>query len=438
MKSGLQLARKYTEFEKMDTGIKKALPQSGTKAFPRAPLPSTNFQTSENLCRSLESYLEALLHDDRYASSDPVALFFAKERTDSKGDVQPLAFLGRGVNNLGKGVTGVTRGIGKGGEMAIGGITTGFGQFGKAVTTIPGLRRSTSDHAETILSTPGRHAQHFAGPSDPNGSEQDLLSPTSLKSSLPASSSSEPSEVQLIENLASDTSIDDVDIAKVGDGEAMTTLPILSPRPGSPGGYEVPASASKPFTTATASLKENERPEAPVGFSYTPRKKMVTTVLNTTHDMPASSIHFPKSPILGGRMSFDELVTKDKELQKRQDEDLVAATAFLNVDKMQKSSSEPIVNSPSPAVPVTLSPAEFNNILSFAMAILEEAYDLADSTWNIRRGILKVLETLLRTSYAGVIKAGVIRLVSTASEEAYYARNIDKLRKSFWPPPANL
>lgn len=96
----------------------------------------------------------------------------------------------------------------------------------------------------------------------------------------------------------------------------------------------------------------------------------------------------------------------------------------------------------SPNVPAvsasSLSPTEFNNVLSLAMAILEEAYGLVDNTWNLRRGILKVLETLLRTSYASYIKAAVARLVTTASEEEFFAEQIDTLRKSFWPPPNDM
>lgn len=158
-------------------------------------------------------------------------------------------------------------------------------------------------------------------------------------------------------------------------------------------------------------------------------------------------IPVPRSPILSSRMSFDELLRKDQEMLKKQAVAQDSSPASLQLPattangsgKTDKPGSEPSTRATSPVPPqVVLSPNEFNNVLSFAMAILEEAYELTDSTWNIKRGILKMLETLLRTSYASVIKAAVTKLVTMASEESFYAKNLTKLRESFWPPPENV
>lgn len=446
----------------MDAGIKKALPTSGTKAFPRAPLPSTNFQTSDNLCRSLEHYLEALLHDDRYAASEPVTVFFAKERTDSKGgQVQPLAFLGRGVNNLGKGVADVTKGIGKGGELATKSLATGFTQFTSAVTTFPGLKRTTS-----------------IGQNDPSGgltetgskrfsaSSSSLVEPEEQETSIPRELLQSPSVASLPVSIPEEAdSVETPNVVQapeeqepVGENEqGQQQPPPLPPRSSSPQGYEVVSPTVEPPPLPEKVVEDAKEmagssasddvaataPAAPPGFSYTPRRKATKSMPSSPTlrevALPAVEVVQPVSgsPDPRGRMSFDELLQQDKEAQRQSDE--TDGLKPPGAASGQKAVSEPISRAASPLpTQALLSPIEFNNVLSFAMAILEEAYDLVDSTWNLKRGLLKVLETVLRTSYAGVIKAAVQKLVMMASDEAAYGKRIDGLTDSFWPPPERI
>ena len=450
-----QLARKYIEFEKMDAGIKKALPQSGTKAFPRAPLPSTNFQTSDNLCRSLEHYLEALLHDDRYAASDPVTAFFAKERTDSKGGpVQPLAFLGRGVNNLGKGVADVTKGIGKGGEFAGKSLATGFNQFTSAVTTLPGLKRTTSSgHGDSspALAEPGSKRFSTSSISLATNDEATLATPTKERLRSPSMASLSAPIAEMDEGQPKESTN-----KLATEGETVKSMgasvapPPLPPRARSPEGYKVPELSEEPSRAAVTmtaaepgilpppTVAQEAVVPPPPGFSYTPRKKTGKSrpTSPTSQSIPLPDEPLPEaepqpiSPTIRGRMSFDELLQQDKEALRKQTEDS---------DGLKLPAPEAGSRTPSPLnLPSMLSPVEFNNVLSFAMAILEEAYDLVDSTWNLKRGLLKVLETVLRTSYAGVIKAAVQKLVMMASDEASYAKRIDGLTDSFWPPPERI
>lgn len=443
--SSLQLARKYVEFEQMDAGIKKALPQSGTKSFPRAPLPSTNFQTSENLCHSLEHYLDALLQDDRYASSDPVGRFFAKERTGSKGDAQPLAFLGRGVNNIGK---GMTKGIVQTGDFATKGITTGFNQITGAVTSIPGLRRRESGAYEgsNSDSPKKRGSVQLPNPLSPPMNPQAKTSQTSL---LSETASLDSSAVTPIAESSESPTVKQAERMIAAARSTNAEPPESAERPASPEGYEVPSLPPRP-SDPTSDVEEEEVPTVPAGFHYQPRKKTALSRSRASsrhNSRPASRapsptrVASPTSPGLRGRMSFDELVAKDQVLRDKEDENRKMqeeAAAIARKDNLAPAPSDVTSRAPSPVTAFTLSPNEFNNVLSFAMAILEEAYDLVDSTWNIKRGILKVLETLLRTSYAGVIKAAVTKLVTTASQEDFYASNINALRKSFWPEPDNL
>lgn len=496
----LQLARKYLEFEKMDQGIKKALPQSGTKGFPRAPLPSTNFQTSDNLCRSLENYLEALLREPRYAACDPVARFFEKERTDSKaGVVNPLVFLGQGVNNIGKGVTGVGKGIGRSGEMATRSIATGFNQFTNTITALPGLKRTSSGHMESGGPPTPTKTNNVPASSSPmhrrssadslsaqgaSGSKQNLTSPSTTSLATSISSVKEEDE-QEPTALPSPSTVEPalVDTAATAEESSASDNPpppvpkadppALLPRPASPGGYDVPESSlrtvASPVDSTPKDLPEvtTSRPstamqtETPPGFSYTPRKKAnVPTASEQAeavikHPEMTEEDAYPAAPVdAGGRMSFDELLEKDRELQKKMAEkeavreqlnnDLLPDPLSSGMEKTSSGQSQKAAGT-APAHRITqqsttsnLSAMEFSSVLSFAMAILEEAYELSDSTWNLRRGILRMLETVLRTSYAGVIRAGMTKLVQSVSEEDFYVSQIDKLRQSFWPPPEDV
>jgi len=325
--------------------------------------------------------------------------------------------------------------------MAIGGIATGFNQFGKAVTTIPGLRKSPSGPVETL-----KDKEEI----------KDSVSATEAKSPGPSHNGlqldTQPEEAVSDSQVADTLPVDiEPTIVERGDRQQLASqapppLPpraeILPPRSSSPEGYEI----------TPASTVQEDRPEAPPGFSYTPRRKQTgppnmsllsaPTSPTSQQSIPLPQIQVPTSPTLRGRMSFDELLKKDEEAQKGQRTSLEdAQPALLKAVPMSKTPSDPGADVPrasSPSPNLSLTPVEFNNVLSFAMAILEEAYDLVDSTWNLKRGILKMLETILRTSYANVIKAGMTKLVTTASQEEFYAQGIDNLRESFWPPPDDV
>lgn len=481
----------------MDQGIKRALPQSGTKAFPRAPLPSTNFQTSENLCKSLESYLEALLREPRYANCDPVARFFAKERTDSKtGVVNPLVFLGQGVNNIGKGVTEVGKGIGRSGEMATRSFATGFNQLTNTITAIPGLKRTSSGHMEGGPATPtksGNAGGEMGSPitrrssadslSAPAASvnRQNLTSPstTSLATSISSVKEEEEDEARHeVEELRrretpvvtkADAGVvtpveplQDNTLATTPILPSIKAAPPLPPRPASPVGYDIPDTPSpavksepevehpEPPQAPSQPVFEVVEPEIPAGLHYQPRKKTVIHEDQTSAGLrvqpeqagePVSEAEVG----LGGRMSFDELLEKDRELQMKMAEkestrESLAEPVSAPIEKTPSGQEKKAAAKPQQSVnaPANLSAIEFSNVLSFAMAILEEAYELSDGAWNLRRGILRVLETVLRTSYAGVIRAGMTKLVQNVSEEEFYVKQIDKLRESFWPPPDDV
>jgi hypothetical protein len=79
-----------------------------------------------------------------------------------------------------------------------------------------------------------------------------------------------------------------------------------------------------------------------------------------------------------------------------------------------------------------LTPSEFDTVLSASISLLEEAYDVQENAWSVKRTVLRLLETLLRTSYSGYIKEAFASVVESANTERF-AGGIESLTESFWP-----
>ena len=420
----------------MDAGIKKALPQSGTRDFPRAPLPATKFQTSANLCRSLEQYLTALLHDDRYAACEPVAAFFAKERTDAKGDVQPLAFLGRGVSNIGKGVTGVTRGIGKSGEAAGRGIATGLSSITTAVTTLPRLRKMPSSNDASTACTPTKRSSMAslkdvfnrqgspgtalspALPTTPTKSEERLIDLDDAVMSPPNERSIQHADSYATPDVAKGLNHSALSNEASNNGHALDA---------DSQGYDLAPPTHVPSITVEATDKTS------IEFAPAKADEGRSTTPSVSHE--------------SGRISFEQLLEADTALTESPPATTSDATnggagASSREDSQRQSTTskppDPPAHTPTPARDIELNPQEYNDLLAFAMAILEESYDVNGSAWNIRRSMLKVVESVLRTSYADVIKTAAARIIGTLTTSKFYVKNINKMTDSFWPPPQRM
>lgn len=74
--------------------------------------------------------------------------------------------------------------------------------------------------------------------------------------------------------------------------------------------------------------------------------------------------------------------------------------------------------SSSSSKPVRLTPNDMDHIISSALAVLEEAYLLTNGQWSFKRGLLKVIETVVRNSYAGLIGAAFLETIHSINTES--------------------
>ncbi|UZJ53976.1 hypothetical protein CBS101457_003296 [Exobasidium rhododendri] len=78
-----------------------------------------------------------------------------------------------------------------------------------------------------------------------------------------------------------------------------------------------------------------------------------------------------------------------------------------------------------------LSPQDLDNLLSCAFAIADEAFNLSGG-WTLRRGLLRVLEQVVRTQYWSSIM-GMFHNLSHSLNEEQIGTWLDQLKDKFWP-----
>jgi hypothetical protein len=81
-----------------------------------------------------------------------------------------------------------------------------------------------------------------------------------------------------------------------------------------------------------------------------------------------------------------------------------------------------------------LSPQELDNLLSCFFAIADEAFNLSGG-WTLRRGLLRVLEQVVRTQYWSTI-TGMFHNLSHSLNEEQIGTWLDQLKDKFWPDEA--
>lgn len=86
--------------------------------------------------------------------------------------------------------------------------------------------------------------------------------------------------------------------------------------------------------------------------------------------------------------------------------------------------------------PVELTAVDLDHIISSALAVLEEAYLLSNNHWSFKRGLLKVIETVVRNSYIGLIGAAFLEGLHTLNAETFATR-IDQ-SAGFLPRPTYI
>lgn len=424
---GFIVTRKWVELEKMDGELGKLkMIGLGTKAFPRALLPSNlNFKMSDHIVRELEGYLQHLLNDDRYAKSQPVINFFAKERSGSSksGLINPLNTLLSSTQStwdtIGKGVASVGNNVvAKPVNMA----TQGLSQLSKGV--LAGLPFGAKDGSSN--SRTSHESQDSRGPAefldqDPKGMkiEQAKTKQPSLQDRLRQFSiSTNSSNNTSSESLATLSSVEQNSSQQAVQppqafSETIMHSPVISERLTTEPGVIPP-------WTMSDGLQRSSDDSQPADLSpQTPRQHMTpNTPTASTANAGYTIVSPPSSP---GKSTVEAEVTKA---------DSAVTTGYVEVSKPPKDDAElRTLSEPGPAaressetgttkVQTTLDGSDFEAVLIALMSVLEAAYGLerqandrssvGPASWSMRRGMLRVLETVVRTtSLNGQLKRAV-------------------------------
>lgn len=422
---GFILHRTYAEMEKLDAQLLRLLPQAGTLSFPRALLPSTQFKESEAVCRGLESYLENLVSDPRYAQSAPVQAFFKKDRAAARQSMK-IWELGRGVNEQ----------LAKGGGLATKGLTTGLSTLTQAASTISRpLRRNTPDASfggETTSSSRSRQSRGSLDvPGKEDGASREPTNGPALATWPEASASCSPQHEPTLVDSLSDMAPNDSSLLNVVTSAAKLPFEVVQDAAGEVASLTGDGANEQRHPEYERSHQlTSERPylEDAGGYVVEPpdtRKRPVDSGALTSQDLWRSPVG-PPNP------SFTESTTNVSSSTPLQSAPLTTA---LNYDHPKPETAGPQRSSVRNANPVAplVSQQDFENILSAGLALLEEAYDLSARNWTFKRGILRMIEQVLRSSYAGTIKIYIQRMILTASDLEGIASWIDGFRDSFWP-----
>lgn len=381
---GFIVTRKWTELEKMDAGIGKLrLIGLGTKSFPRALLPTNlNFKTSDHLVREIEGYLAHLLNHERYAESVPVVNFFAKERSGStnQGLINPLGLgsFQSTWDTIGKGVVSVTKPVNMAGQ--------GLSQLSKGV--LAGLpfgmthQKDNSQPDDEGL-TKVNHVEPQP-PSQPNrGNFQDRfkrfsISATSSSASTSASSSDSPPSI-------------------AEQSQQQVQLTVLYPNPDSP--HLVTDSEPTPVQ-ATHTIPEAVTPTMSKGYEFEEEEVE-----------PKPCLTPPAKPILSEPPSTIK-PEKVQEHDQKESNGLVeehTKTEVHHKNEEQIKEEEPIKKEDIKKEETKIDESDLEAILIALMSVLEAAYGLNEKQdWSMKRGILRVLETILRTKkWSSVLKGSL-------------------------------
>lgn len=380
---GFIVTRGWPELERMDAAInKKKMIGVGTKAFPRALLPtSLNFKVIDHVIRELEGYLECLLNDERYSKSEPVLKFFAKERSGMNGR-------GGAMNNIFNTTSSTLDSIGK-----------GVASVGKEVVSKPvdlatiGLNR---------LSKGVFSGLPFGG--SPTASkeateERPCLEIANQGKSLQSFNSADSRQ------FSSDASADS---SQVGEASQDRT---------SANEYRTPTNAEH-FTNHANGLESNDKKiqeQSLVSDRVEPRtnprsysETRLPSDLNSKEgrkSLPSSSL-LDREPSNVQRSNTLGPTSKTEPMISSHTAPVPSTVKPSTVQKPVKSMSTVVGTSRPSSTGASLTGKEFDAVIIGLISILEAAYGLdqrgpgsgTHTPWSMKRGVLRVLETILRTT----------------------------------------
>ncbi|POV94877.1 hypothetical protein PSTT_16602 [Puccinia striiformis] len=414
---GFIVTRGWPEIERMDLAInKKKLVGVGTKAFPRALLPTNlNFKTIDHVRRELEAYLKCLLNDERYSKSEPVLKFFAKERSGMSGR-------GGAINNILNSTSSTLDSIGK-----------GVASVGKEVVSKPvdfatlGLNRLSKGVFSGLpfgnSTTPTREGNEESASLETGSRRGSLQRANSTKTNLTLLEPFNESN-KTAEGLVKTPTRND---AHQSDGNREERLSYHSPTKG---------------TREEKSEQQSVAARNPESTSGPRSTSDVSTALQTRHEKDHASNLTSQSPVYPQRSRSVGMAPEKKQepwVASNFTETVKPATASPDksikptVPSNGKTKSLP---ASSIAATTTLSGKEFDTVIIGMISILEAAYGLDqkqggsgnNTPWSMKRGVLRVLETILRTtSFSDFIRLTLSQIIDKFEKVETYVDLINSV-----------
>ncbi|KNZ62795.1 uncharacterized protein VP01_1222g3 [Puccinia sorghi] len=416
---GFIVTRGWPEIERMDLAInKKKLVGVGTKDFPRALLPTNlNLKTIDHVRRELEAYLRCLLNDERYSKSEPVLKFFAKERSGMNGSAgainnifnttsSTLDSIGKGVASVGKEV------VSKPVDFA----TSGLNRLSKGVFSglpfgnSPASTRLEEHDEPTFIETANpRESLQLADSSNSNLLVSEPLSIT--KESEDSVSTANSKRVH----------------EKIGDGNGQSV------------DHDGRTKSKEKITREHSSITQRslQSTSGPAPTSTDPSAVQTQDEKNPPPNVlgpDAESATHAQPPVsIGGAVSS---VTESVKL------------ATTTPGKNTRSTAAPdgastTLPTCSTTAATTLSNKEFDTVIIGIISILEAAYGLdqrqggsgSNTPWSMKRGVLRVLETILRTtSFSDFIRLTLSQLIDKFEKVETYVDLINSALLSLSSP----
>lgn len=417
---GYVLLRSWAQFEALQAELERMYaqrPADTVLSAPPPPLPSLRAKSSQAACEAIQSYLVALLAPldgvAWYSTTQAVQRFVDKTRADEEPARIKSANLMTSLGGVGR---SFASGVAGAAGTARKGIGQGIGQIGAAAPVAAnapvrigaGLSRGLFGNKEGRSSLDGdrplyevrRERSSFDGRSS-EGRAADLPRPplpTRAKNSQPLERSTES-----VTEGASDAK----DALEEKDANEAKEP------------HEAPAAKDSVESTAEA---HSTTPSA------APSAALVDSDASAKRPLPA-----PRKPVEK---------PAPKPAPKPVEKPVASTPASKPVASKPAEKSAPTASKPASephAAPLpdgqeeaeSLAPQDVDAILTAVFAVVHEAFNLQGS-WTLRRGLLRVLEQVVRTTYSTSVVSTLVYFASMLSLPALVSW-FEVLRTTLWP-----
>ncbi|WFD44386.1 hypothetical protein MPSI1_003054 [Malassezia psittaci] len=405
---GYVLLRSYAQFEALDSELERMYAQRPADTVLRRPpprLPMIRGKSSQSACDALQQYLVMLLMPkDRqvawFSTTQAVQRFIDKTRAEEESPRNRTPNLITSIGGVGRSFASGFVGAADSARKNLG---QGIGQIGSVAPNAANapVRIGTGLSRNLFGSRENRSSSNASSPRtsfDERGVTDSV--PEFPKPPIPAQTRSKQAAQRTDARL------------KTARGEAKhSDEPVRQAEDAKP---------TSSTSSSDAALSRTQSPE-PRSAKKTPvdehRSDRLSTALDSHSSVPPLP---PRSETPAPRHAAREAST-------------TSSNATQEANQKQKPSSKDEAASQASAAQEAedLAPQDVDALLTAVFAVVHEAFNLQGS-WTLRRGLLRVLEQVVRTTYSTSVVSTLVYLASMLSVPAL-ASWLSALRNSLWP-----